>query len=861
MMKNLLLAIILLCPSVGIMAKDYYVSKEGSDKNTGTIEKPFQTINKAIQNIKPGDNCYLRAGYYTEEVDLTGLQGTAKKPIRITAYPGETVVFDGSDELEGKWLKHSDNIYKLKIKEAVWQLYQDKEAKLLARWPNASFNDGSLWDMKSTWRHQAKASEFGTMVDERPIAADYKHNDDEGASAFEVKEGVNMQSLAETGIDFTGATAVMNIGSWLSWAQPVIEHSAGSGTFKYSKDFSRPGKKTETNGPSILRRRSFFEAKKNQGHYYLIGLMALDAPNEWFYDDQEKCVYVYLKDGDKPSDFVFKGKRRSYNLKGKNVSFVTVSGIDFYASTFSFIDAKNVRVEHGQFMYPSCHKLALKDLREPEVTGFISNNKSMKTKGFVSANVIYNCSFEYADGPGFKIKGVEDRVENCYFHDIDWTCLGSGSSGTLDASGTERFVFRYNTVHTGGNSEGVRLGHANLAEYNHIYNLSLLQHDGSGINVGTNVIDQTIVRNNWVHDMKKSGIRFDSRGFNTIYVEWGENGTIDRNVVWRTGSIKAKGNYHTITNNISFDSNEGMYDIGVPRPLMMGSNNSQSVITCNVAGSIGGHFSKRKGYACPGDYVDNHEGDVAKVLRDPDNGDFRPLANTQCAGPYTIDADEYWIPGVRLSKATVPVPFDGANNVKSDVTLFWKEALKADGYEVYLGKDKAELTSASKQSSAYRGVYTKTNYAPKNITVSESYFWRVDVKVGEKTIKGDVWSFGGIEDKVDRSNVKAEVKEAKYREVTTLPQAILALKLGQEKEAELHKVYNTFWSGFDNYKWFPAMQKALKTKDLDAKKRKHLEQFNSDVMKESIDYLVENAQSICTSDELKRIEEVKKGLF
>ncbi|TLX74356.1 DUF1565 domain-containing protein [Labilibacter sediminis] len=856
MMKRILFLILVICIGFNLRAKEYFVSPSGKDSNKGSQESPFRTINTAIKFLKAGDTCFLREGTYNEEVDISNLRGSKNNPIIISAYNNEKVIFDGSDPITGKWEKHSENIYKLKIKEPIWQLFQGDEMKILARWPNASFTDGSIWDMKSTWRHQGKASVFGTLVDERPVAADYMHNEDEGASTFEVKEGKNLESLADTKVDFTGATAVLNIGSWLSWAQPVIEHAAGSNTFKYSKNFSRPGKKPEPNGPSILRRSSFFEAKKNQGHYYMVGLMALDAPNEWFYDDAKKTVYVYIENGKQPNEISFKGKRRTFNIKGKNASFVTISGIDFFATTFQFTDAQNVTVENGDFKYPSYHKLALKDYREPEVTGFIMSNKLYREQKTESNNVIFNCKFEYADGPGFKIKGIGDRVENCYFHDIDWTCLGSGSSGTLDASNTEKFVFRSNTVHTGGNSEGVRLGHANLAEYNHIYNLSLLQHDGSGINVGTNAIDQTIVRYNWVHDMKKSGIRFDSRGFMTVNVEWGEHGTIDHNVVWKTGSIKAKGNHHTITNNIAFDSNKGMYDIGVPRVLVMGSNNSQSVIHNNIAGSIGGHFSQKKGFACPGDFQNNKEGDIGLWLKDPNNWDFRPQKNIGDIGAYKFTDQNYWIPGCKMETASVPIPFNGAVNLPSNLDLMWKEALVASEYHIYFGNDSLAVLTAHTSSNEFKGSTKATTFTPKSFNPNLKYFWRVDVVNSSDIIKGELWSLGGKTTVLSRTNKLPLVKKIKYQEVTSLPESITKGGFSDDTLAKLHKLYNSFWSGYDNNKWLSQIQKELKKEGLSEDKRKHLEVFYNTVMKESLDYIYNNSSNFLNIEEKEALAKI-----
>lgn len=48
----------------------------GNDNYSGeTIDDPFETIGRCVQALKnPGDECQIRAGYYHEEVVVTGLE-------------------------------------------------------------------------------------------------------------------------------------------------------------------------------------------------------------------------------------------------------------------------------------------------------------------------------------------------------------------------------------------------------------------------------------------------------------------------------------------------------------------------------------------------------------------------------------------------------------------------------------------------------------------------------------------------------------------------------------------------------------------------------------------------------------------
>lgn len=67
---------------------------KGDDKNQGSEAKPWKTIQRGVQHLKPGETLYLRGGVYYEKVHLT-CSGTADAPIVIASYPGELAVMDG----------------------------------------------------------------------------------------------------------------------------------------------------------------------------------------------------------------------------------------------------------------------------------------------------------------------------------------------------------------------------------------------------------------------------------------------------------------------------------------------------------------------------------------------------------------------------------------------------------------------------------------------------------------------------------------------------------------------------------------------------------------------------------------------
>jgi parallel beta helix pectate lyase-like protein/uncharacterized protein DUF1565 len=78
----------LLPPSGG---RTFYVGTGGSDSNPGTRERPWRTIQRALNALRPGQRAFVRRGTYTQDL-LVRRSGTRKAPITIAAYRGERVV-------------------------------------------------------------------------------------------------------------------------------------------------------------------------------------------------------------------------------------------------------------------------------------------------------------------------------------------------------------------------------------------------------------------------------------------------------------------------------------------------------------------------------------------------------------------------------------------------------------------------------------------------------------------------------------------------------------------------------------------------------------------------------------------------
>lgn len=762
----------------------YFISAQGNDQNSGSIDAPLKSINALAKRLKPGDGVYIRAGRYSEVIDITGLEGQLDKPITLVAYPGEEVIFDGSVLIEQEWQADKKGIFSTTLDRDITQLFINDEMAITARWPNASFDDDSVFDMEATWRHQGKESTFGTMVDARPKG---------------LEEGVNQQTLAQTGIDFTGAVAVLNINAWMSYAQHVAKHEAGSDQFTYDTT-------TMKGNLNMLKNEKFFSHKKKLGHYYLEGLMALDAEKEWYFTPEDKKLYLKPQAGQKPQDLKIRAKVQDFNLLIKKSQHLKIQGIQFFASTLNIANCANMTVDDCHFKYPSFNKFVLGEFGKNQYTKI---ENSMSTEMEPSNNRVSNCVFEYADGPALKMTGYKNIVENNLFHHIDFTCIGGGDGGTIEMGKGRHTTFRYNTVHTAGNSEGYRSGPADIVEYNYLHNMSLLQHDGSAINCGVYAIKDVKVSHNWIHGLRsKAAIRFDTSSMFTAFVNWGEGGTVNHNVAWNSAGLKLKGDRHQVYNNLSFDAfSAGKTDIALPCAPLMGGYNRYSTVKNNLAGAINGHFVVSRGIPLFCKSENNLETDPRSVLRDPSNLDFRPIKTLANLGPYDATSENYWIPGYKGTKASMPIPALNAKNVKADAELMWRPAREYEAFDIYFSADKSAVEKGD--TAAFRGQQSCNIFTPGKLDPQKTYYWRVDVFNKGKQIKGELWSFGGTED-VQHYDYNHPEKPIPMAKDFQLPESIRNSNLANESKQVVLDLYKRFWWD-ENLKWHQEL-KAEKAK-------------------------------------------------
>jgi len=111
----------------------YHVSKNGSDKNNGSFDAPFLTIQKAADMAASGDKIIVHEGVYREWVKPRngGLSDSCR--IIYEAAEGERVIIKGSERITG-WENVEGTVWKVTIPHSFFGSYNPYVKKIEGDW-------------------------------------------------------------------------------------------------------------------------------------------------------------------------------------------------------------------------------------------------------------------------------------------------------------------------------------------------------------------------------------------------------------------------------------------------------------------------------------------------------------------------------------------------------------------------------------------------------------------------------------------------------------------------------------------------------------------------------------------------------
>lgn len=748
----------------------YYVSPEGNDHNNGSIKAPFLSISKAVEHLAPGTTLYLREGTYHEEINIEGLKGTEEAPIVIRPYKDEKVIIDGSIALKDlEWSKHAEysNVWQSKIPRDVWQLFVDDRMMINARWPNAEHpfeneERSSWWSRSKSWKH------VQYKIGDKVVSG----FDFERAKGFLVDDGAG-EALVDFPMSAEGLMGVLNVNSMTTLVGRISKHKEGSAAFEYDVNAEL---QAQVRDPRQNNLRRILTKNASHAYYYFEGWAALiDTPDEWAYDKETGLLYLYSEDGSDLEDKKIRGKVQTTAFLLKDAEYVTIKGLNFYATCVQAFDCKHFHLEENIFDYPSYSKRMLGSLEEIEVLMIESSFKKPEnvlkmdpSEG--TQNVFRNNIIRYCDGRGLHVGGgAFDVVDNNFFKYIDISGTPGGSVGIWTTGW--RNTFRRNTLEVCSSSKATKGGDAGLVTLNRISKFGYLQDDGTAIQGGGRGQQGTVFMQNWVHDSPKSGLRFDGDEHVDAYKRETLNGSMVRNVVFNNnGGLMVKGDDHRVYNNTVYNTANDAYKI-------LTSEDSEHSNHITIARNNIGDFMNASRRDDPlenfpvgptdHNWVNLYpQRDIREILRDPDNLDFRPredakeiidqgvdipeellwcgvtlpdftseykVGDSPDIGAYEFGAKNYWIAGFQDTKATTPIPPDGTVTAKTDADLMWLPARNSEKFRVYFGTSKENLKMIAEQDNNIA--------SPGPLDPTETYYWRVDCKTDNGWTESDVWKF------------------------------------------------------------------------------------------------------------------------
>lgn len=482
----------------------YYVSKSGSDINSGSILQPFKTIQHAANIMNAGDICYIMAGIYREEV-IPANNGNSLKSIVFKNFKNDKVLISGTNPVS-QWQKYKKGIYKAYIPDTVLQVLFDTTLANEASYPNLSANHLS----SKGWANL-------TM-------------DSIGNTSF---AGTNFPENY-----WVGGYCVNLVGKRWVAHNGIIDSS--NGNMVHCSKRSTPWNKTT--GITYLG--------NGKGHI-TNHLNALDTINEWFW--QNDTLYYFPQDSTFINNSKLEARTRMYGFNCSGKEYIEIQNLNFVCASVNFENAKSCVLKKSNVLYPTPYFYYSKswDRQNASISDFeISTwtGKGIAVSG--SDNLIKQCYVAHSWGDGISIGGLNNTVDSCLVEDCNWSATDDAPVTTIGKG----HVITHNTLRHAARGILVhRMTSRAIISYNHLYDCGILNDDlGLTYSYKTNG-DSTVISYNWVHDNhatgKVPGIYLDA--WDTAYI-------VHHNVVWNCfGGIRTNLSAvnHQIYNNTFWVNN------------------------------------------------------------------------------------------------------------------------------------------------------------------------------------------------------------------------------------------------------------------------------------------------------------------
>ena len=411
-----------------LFAGEIYVSLQGNDKNPGTKEAPFYTLNRAIKQAREwrrlnrpevagGIYIRLEEGVYAQRNSLflrPEDSGTPDSPTVICAVDGAHPVISGGVAVTG-WKRGCNHpAIPEKLKQKIWSA----EAPLIG---NRRVETRQMW---VNGHKVQRAAQFPDGELERMI----DFNPEEQTITIPVSQSVNPESLQNAGqlemiVHQRWAIAILRVKS--------IDVKDGQAVVRFHEpesylEFAHPWPQPVIGGE-----------KGNSSFCLTNALELLDQPGEWFQEYPSGTIYYYPQASEnmETAEVIIPTLETLVTIDGtlsRPVKHIQFNGITFEHTSWMRPSYQGHVTLQGGFPLLDAYKLqepGLPEKAELENQAWITRPETAICVRGAEHIDFKHCTFRHLSSTGLDYEWAvtASSVEDCQFTDIGGTALLVGA--------------------------------------------------------------------------------------------------------------------------------------------------------------------------------------------------------------------------------------------------------------------------------------------------------------------------------------------------------------------------------------------------------------------------------------------------
>ena len=411
-----------------LFAGEIYVSLQGNDKNSGTKEAPFYTLNRAIKQAREwrrlnrpevagGIYIRLEEGVYAQRNSLflrPEDSGTPDSPTVICAVDGAHPVISGGVAVTG-WKRGCNHpAIPEKLRQKIWSA----EAPLIG---NRRVETRQMW---VNGHKVQRAAQFPDGGLERMI----DFNPEEQTITIPVSQSVNPKRLQNAGqlemiVHQRWAIAILRVKSIdAKDRQAVVRFHEPESHLEFAHPWPQPVIGGE---------------KGNSSFCLTNALELLDQPGEWFQEYPSGTIYYYPQAGEnmETAEVIIPALETLVTIDGtlsRPVKHIQFNGITFAHTSWMRPSFQGHVTLQGGFPLLDAYKLqepGLPEKAELENQAWITRPETaIRVKGAEHID-FKHCTFRHLSSTGLDYEWAvtASSVEDCQFTDIGGTALLVGA--------------------------------------------------------------------------------------------------------------------------------------------------------------------------------------------------------------------------------------------------------------------------------------------------------------------------------------------------------------------------------------------------------------------------------------------------